>query len=318
MGRDTQLESNPSPFFEEFAEGLPLTVRASATAGRGMYAAEEIAAGEVIQDAAPIVAHPTLNNIDKCCYLCLKYTQEGVRYYPDGVKSPAEGKLRPSFCSEACALYAEDQFYGVEQQANWTKLVEHGREHGLRFPLLVARLACMVLSEAAEPDVLRPLCFVKTDPTPPEWVEEHSIVYQALRRSGQSDEALRFLTLDWYVSVIARMHLNSFQVDIVRPLDPSDLFAAASDAAAGHGSAGSAVYLLPSMYNHSCEPSVDIHWPRDAIARFEARRDIQEGEELTITYIDASLPVETRQKHLEWAYGFRCQCQRCQDEKEPP
>lgn len=45
--------------------GLPLTVRASATAGRGVYAAEEIAAGEVIQDAAPIVAHPTLNNIDK-------------------------------------------------------------------------------------------------------------------------------------------------------------------------------------------------------------------------------------------------------------
>jgi hypothetical protein len=48
------------------------------------------------------------------------------------------------------------------------------------------------------------------------------------------------------------MHLNSFQVDIVRPLDPSDLLAAASDAADGHGSAGSAVYLLPSMYNHSC------------------------------------------------------------------
>lgn len=48
------------------------------------------------------------------------------------------------------------------------------------------------------------------------------------------------------------MHLNSFQVDIVRPLNPSDLLAAASDAADGHGSAGSAIYLLPSMYNHSC------------------------------------------------------------------
>lgn len=42
-----------------------MVVGASAEAGRGMYAAEEIEAGELIQDAAPIVAHPTLKNLDK-------------------------------------------------------------------------------------------------------------------------------------------------------------------------------------------------------------------------------------------------------------
>eukprot|EP00243_Klebsormidium_subtile_P012612 TRINITY_DN777_c0_g1_i1.p1 TRINITY_DN777_c0_g1~~TRINITY_DN777_c0_g1_i1.p1 ORF type:complete len:183 (-),score=5.93 TRINITY_DN777_c0_g1_i1:161-709(-) len=66
--RKMQLEASSSQaanLFEELAEGLPLAVRASATAGREMYAAEEIAAGDVIQDAAPIVAHPTLNNVDK-------------------------------------------------------------------------------------------------------------------------------------------------------------------------------------------------------------------------------------------------------------
>jgi hypothetical protein len=42
-----------------------VVVGASAEAGRGMYAAEDIEAGELIQDAAPIVAHPTLKNLDK-------------------------------------------------------------------------------------------------------------------------------------------------------------------------------------------------------------------------------------------------------------
>jgi hypothetical protein len=31
------------------------------------------------------------------------------------------------------------------------------------------------------------------------------------------------LTLDWYVSQIARLHLNAFRVDLVRPVDFDDM-----------------------------------------------------------------------------------------------
>ena len=34
--------------------------------------------------------------------------------------------------------------------------------------------------------------------------------------AGLEPEALAFLTPEWYVGVVARMHLNSFRVDIPR------------------------------------------------------------------------------------------------------
>ena len=53
---------------------------------------------------------------------------------------------------------------------------------------------------------------------------------------------------------------------------------------AGGGSVGSAVYLLASLFNHSCEPNVDVHFSRnDGVATFVAARDIDEGEPLCIS-----------------------------------
>lgn len=42
-----------------------------------------------------------------------------------------------------------------------------------------------------------------------------------------------------------------------------------------------------------------------------ARRAIREGEELTITYVDPSMPLSSRKAELmPWAFGT-CQCSRC-------
>ena len=49
-------------------------------------------------------------------------------------------------------------------------------------------------------------------------------------------------------------------------------------------------------------------------AVFVAARDIEPAEELSISYIDASLNVAARQQQLQWAYGFTCQCQACLEE----
>ena len=45
-----------------------------------------------------------------------------------------------------------------------------------------------------------------------------------------------------------------------------------------------------------------------------ARRRIAAGEQLTISYIDASAPVEERRAELLHGYGFRCACQTCREE----
>lgn len=45
-----------------------------------------------------------------------------------------------------------------------------------------------------------------------------------------------------------------------------------------------------------------------------ATRDIAAGEQLTISYLDANMGAQARQRHLQWAYGFLCQCRRCSEE----
>lgn len=91
--------------------------------------------------------------------------------------------------------------------------------------------------------------------------------------------------------------------------------------------AHSALYHTGSFFNHSCQPNVrwtvvstdhdsnssrsqaDICYP---IMSFVLTRDVQQGEELFISYTDTEQPGEVRRKHLQWGYGFECDCKRCQ------
>jgi hypothetical protein len=85
---------------------------------------------------------------------------------------------------------------------------------------------------------------------------------------------------------------------------------------------GTAMFSTACKCNHSCEPNVVLlyktrGWGRDhpLVAYCVALRDIQEGEELTISYIVTDDDLEVRQKHLI-NYGFVCECSKCQREKE--
>ncbi len=49
-------------------------------------------------------------------------------------------------------------------------------------------------------------------------------------------------------------------------------------------------------------------------AHFVAARDIAAGEQLCISYIDASMNVNARQQQLDWGYGFRCTCVNCTED----
>jgi hypothetical protein len=85
---------------------------------------------------------------------------------------------------------------------------------------------------------------------------------------------------------------------------------------------GTAMYSIACKCNHSCDPNVVLlyktrGWGRDhpLVAYCVALRDIEEGEELTISYIVTDDDLEARQKHLI-NYGFVCECSKCQREKE--
>ncbi|GJP86983.1 hypothetical protein CLOP_g16957 [Closterium sp. NIES-67] len=261
---------------------------------------------------------------------------EGERRCDYGEENGYDERL---FCSKECADVAWDAFYAVERAADWSELHQHCRTHSLRFPLVAKRLACMVLAGGASANVLQPLCHVADTggaPIPATWQQEHGYIHSALSSvRSVADRQLRslsFFTPHWYASVIARLHLNAFRISplpsvnaaVAEPtlielagehgfsLSSAALFRAASAAVKGDEGVGTGVYLLASFFNHDCDPNVDISWPSDATAVLRARRDIEAGEHLTITYLDSSLGRKARQRHLKEAYGFDCNCQRCQ------
>ncbi|KAL2271348.1 hypothetical protein VTJ83DRAFT_719 [Remersonia thermophila] len=69
------------------------------------------------------------------------------------------------------------------------------------------------------------------------------------------------------------------------------------------------IYPEVSKMNHDCRPNVHYRL-RDITHTSVAVRDIQPGEELTISYIFGKAPRATRLSQLE-DWGFSCSCQQC-------
>jgi hypothetical protein len=76
---------------------------------------------------------------------------------------------------------------------------------------------------------------------------------------------------------------------------------------------------IHSCINHSCDPNIESIKSVEDIdgdVTLYALRKIEAGEELLLNYIDVeSKSVEQRRAQLS-AYGFTCQCHRCQVEAQ--
>ena len=80
------------------------------------------------------------------------------------------------------------------------------------------------------------------------------------------------------------------------------------------------LYTLHSHVNHDCNPNVTVRHldQRSALSRVTmlAKRDIEEGEELLISYVDPSMDVKRRREQLTaWNFGV-CRCKRCAKEEK--
>ncbi|KAI8816967.1 uncharacterized protein EV422DRAFT_488141, partial [Fimicolochytrium jonesii] len=73
---------------------------------------------------------------------------------------------------------------------------------------------------------------------------------------------------------------------------------------------GEGTYPLGSLLNHSCNPNCTVVF-RGRTQVIRAIRDIEAGEELTITYVDAMLKPDDRRIALMEKYRFTCVCDRC-------
>ena len=76
------------------------------------------------------------------------------------------------------------------------------------------------------------------------------------------------------------------------------------------------LFPFTSMLNHSCEPNCahDFILTRNKapVLSMRAITDIEVGEEICYSYTNLYLSTKQRNEQLQSAYGFRCNCSRCE------
>ena len=146
--------------------------------------------------------------------------------------------------------------------------------------------------------------------------------------------------VETFASVVGMFELNNLEIAVASPVedyflavdaldDARDTNAAATkrvtnplldalDAAYDAPCEGTGFFALQSCLNSDCDPNVA---PRkedtddDGRCVLVATRDVREGEELTMCYVDESADVAARRAELR-DYGFECACARCAREAQ--
>ncbi|CAH1173460.1 unnamed protein product [Phaedon cochleariae] len=85
---------------------------------------------------------------------------------------------------------------------------------------------------------------------------------------------------------------------------------------------GVALYALQSACNHSCSPNAEPRFEHNNHRlSLVATRDIEEGEEIFISYLDECIlgrSRHSRRKELVSNYLFECHCSKCEAEADEP
>lgn len=74
---------------------------------------------------------------------------------------------------------------------------------------------------------------------------------------------------------------------------------------------GIGLYPSMSLLNHSCDPNCVMVF-EGKLLRLRAVQQIQQDEELTISYIDVMATSQERQRQIEKQYCFVCDCKHCE------
>ena len=80
---------------------------------------------------------------------------------------------------------------------------------------------------------------------------------------------------------------------------------------------GTSIVLKGSRFNHSCAPNaITSYNSATKVQGFRLIRNVEEGEEITISYLSGRLLREERRKLLKETYGFNCGCVACDQSTE--
>merc|ERR1712008_88105 len=144
--------------------------------------------------------------------------------------------------------------------------------------------------------------------------DEACSAHAAHIHAALTDEARPIASLEELERLLRSVRANAHNVSVQH--DPAIVAWRSPAATIGLG-----MFFWLHLANHSCMPnafftatSADGPEGGTAIATLYALRNIDEGEEVFISYIDGATllsPVHTRRRALLQHFGFVCMCSRC-------
>ncbi|THH33374.1 hypothetical protein EUX98_g864 [Antrodiella citrinella] len=259
--------------------------------GKGLVAKEKIAEGETIWKEDPFILAPE-------CRLCLS---RSARTHPllCPAHNPASGPLLLfAKRNEWMALHALTQCTArilLDAQADEATLKSDWE--------VVKSLAQLGMEE-------RHAQVSTGEPDRATWKKAFQLYEQSFREPAQESEKKK----------LAKILKKPVPQEVVDELFNYDAFLRNLGRMSLNLEAHGGLYVLHSHINHACDPNTSIrHFDqRTALARITvvAKKDIELGEELFITYVNPEMRRSDRQRQLdEWGFGA-CRCARCNTDTE--
>ncbi|OII74658.1 SET domain-containing protein [Cryptosporidium ubiquitum] len=144
----------------------------------------------------------------------------------------------------------------------------------------------------------------------------HSVLFDPMKDSFSDsfiiDSLLSKTTIE---QLVGQLTLNSQGLNVWGIHSSSEKFDVLLDCKPTIGIIkGGCICVIQSCFNHSCDPNCYVHTLDDSTIYVTANKDILKGEELTISYIDNTLPLVDRRILIK-NYHFTCNCVLCKKEE---
>ncbi|KAI9329729.1 hypothetical protein BDR26DRAFT_872113 [Obelidium mucronatum] len=270
--------------------------------GNGLLASRRIRKGELLFGEAPLLSVlKTKQETGKRCSECWRTTDS-----PSGFCAKHNASLLQKSRSR---LLTQPGFDGL-RAAQAQRLSESNGKEGA-FSLMITDLVGLSLVDLLSTgsmnnsaNLMESLVRGKDMPlegTPKEWIRDYEEMKQVLLKGqGLAD----LFSLKWYTDQMTRLNLNSMQTNFLASASAAPVV-------------GTSLYLYASMMNHSCRPNVMIDWVDSNEIQVFAKTDIEEGDEVLMSYVgeveatEDPVVLKERWEFFRFNYGFICKCPLC-------
>lgn len=290
-------------------------LRISKTAGRAVFASRDIKAGELLLREAATANVLVEEAAKDFCQTCLHELPTSP-----GQPMVVCSSCKARHCSQACQ--DRDRYHPFECPLNSKRVISDAAidaDVSVDLLRLLARLVIARYLDSQDSSSERPASpDIILKPTPYRLVEDmiaqekmasekwNESVTEGSRilLSQMPDQLSSGLVPAHLVGLACRINANSFAIG-----DPEGALNVLSVC----------LFPLGCMFNHSCSPNACFVAGSQKEAQGEvlirAVRDIKEGEELTISYINMYQPRPARRQELLSTKYFYCECPRCSSKK---